>query len=138
MLIVGHRGTPGDRRCALDILNDSDRLFIASPFVYLETMPKAIYHRNASEMAFYTAYFDTVDYWIDDLEAIVELARQESERHGLAAMDALHVAAAHLGEAEVMYTFERKEKPMHRSTLVKLVSLHPADRVASENPKRDL
>jgi predicted nucleic acid-binding protein len=56
--------------------------------------------------------------------------REESERHGLAAMDALHVAAAHLGEAEVLYTFERNEKPMHRTTLVQVVSLHPADQAA--------
>ena len=114
---------------SLAILNDRDRVFVASPFVYLETMPKAIYHRNASEMAFYTTYFDfdSVRYWVNDLDSIVPLARDESERHGLAAMDALHVAAAHIGEAEVLYTFERPEKPMHRTTLVRVVCLGATD-----------
>jgi len=86
-------------------------------------MPKAVFHRNTSEMAFYTAYFDAVRFWVDDASSIVQIAREEAERHGLAAMDALHVAAAHLGEADVLYTFERKEKPMHRTSLVRVISI---------------
>lgn len=59
--------------------------------------------------------------WINDVERIVEIAIQESEKHGIAAMDALHIASAHLGEAQVLYTSERGTKPMHRTSLVRVV-----------------
>ena len=84
-------------------------------------MPKAVYHRNTSEIEFYRTYFDNVRIWISDVERIVEIAIQESERHGIAAMDAMHIASAHLGEAEVLYTSERKTKPMHRTSLVRVL-----------------
>jgi predicted nucleic acid-binding protein len=85
-------------------------------------MPKAIYHRNTAEIAFYKTYFDDrVAIWVNDVESIVRIAREESERCGLAAMDALHVAAAYLAEAEVLYTLEREEKPMYRTSLVQVV-----------------
>jgi hypothetical protein len=50
---------------------------------------------------------------------------------GLAAMDALHMATAHLAEAEVLYTLERSGKPIHRTSLVRVVSI-------SEEPLRDI
>jgi hypothetical protein len=40
-------------------------------------------------------------------------------------MDALHVAAAALAEAEVLYTLERKDKPIHRTSLVQIVCVEP-------------
>jgi hypothetical protein len=40
-------------------------------------------------------------------------------------MDALHVAAAHMGEAEVLYTLEQNTKPMHRTSLVRVAYLDP-------------
>ena len=54
---------------------------------------------------------------------MVNTAREESERCGIAAMDALHVAAAHLAGAAVLYTLERVEKPMHRTSLVRVISV---------------
>ena len=63
--------------------------------------------------------------WINDVESIVRIARDESEQCGLAAMDALHVAAAYLAEAEVLYTLERSQKPIHRTSLVRVVFLEP-------------
>lgn len=73
----------------------------------------------------YRAYFDRVQIWINDVESIVRLARDESEHCGLGAMDALHVAAAYLAEADVLFTLERSEKPIHRTSLVRVVSLDP-------------
>lgn len=105
------------------ILGDPNRHFTASPFVYLETMPKAVYHRNTSEVEFYRDYFDNVRLWISDVDSIVDIAREESERCGLAAMDALHVAAAHLAKADVLFTMERIEKPIHRTSLVHVESV---------------
>jgi hypothetical protein len=42
-------------------------------------------------------------------------------------MDALHVATAHLAEAEVLYTLERSRKPICRTSLVRVVSLAPEE-----------
>ena len=83
-------------------------------------MPKAVYHRNTIEIAFYQAYFDDVWIWINDVESIVRVALVECERCGLSAMDSLHVAAAFLAEAEVLYTLEREEKPIYRTKLIKI------------------
>ena len=38
-------------------------------------------------------------------------------------MDALHVATAHLAEAEVFYSLERSQKPIYRTSLVRVVSI---------------
>jgi predicted nucleic acid-binding protein len=105
VLLAAHHGKPSQRNRCLAIVDDSDRFFVASPFLYLETVPKAIYHRNEQEIEFYRTYFDNVRIWINDLESILRIAREESERCGLAAMDALHVATAHLAEAEVLYIY---------------------------------
>jgi predicted nucleic acid-binding protein len=72
------------------------------------------------EMEFYRAFFGGVRIWINDLHAMVAIAEEESQRHGIAAMDALHLAAAFLGEAQVLYTLEREEKPIHRTALVRV------------------
>ena len=47
-------------------------------------------------------------------------------------MDALHLAAAGLAGAEVFYTLERKEKPLFRSSLVKVVCLETSPNAAAE------
>jgi predicted nucleic acid-binding protein len=120
VLLAAHHGQSSQRNRCLAIVSDGNRFFVASPFLYLETVPKAIYHKNQQELEFYRTYFDSVRIWINDLESIFRIAREESERCGLAAMDALHVAAAHLGEAEILYTLERYQKPIHRTNLVRV------------------
>ena len=123
ILIGAHRGQPVVKEACLKILNDPDRSFIASDFLYLELMPKAVYYKNEREAEFYRAYFDAVRIWISDVESIVNVAREESERCGLAAMDALHIAAAYKAEAEVFFTLEGKNKPMGRTSLVPVIFL---------------
>ena len=127
MLIAAHWGRSPERDLALEIVNDRSRMFIVSPFLYLETLPKAVHSRREAEITFYSTYFDNAFLWVNDVESIVAIAQQESERHGLAAMDALHVAAAHLGKAEVLFTLERRTKPMHRTTLVRVAYLERLD-----------
>jgi hypothetical protein len=39
-------------------------------------------------------------------------------------MDALHLAAAHVGGAAELITTEKRSKPIHRSSLVKVVYLY--------------
>jgi predicted nucleic acid-binding protein len=85
----------------------------------------AIHFKREAEITFFKAYFENADLWINDLEAMVRIAQQESERHALAAMDALHVAAAHVGKADVLIALEKKTKPMHRTSLVRVAYLEP-------------
>jgi predicted nucleic acid-binding protein len=79
---------------ALEILGDSQREFASSEFVKLEVSPKAIYHKQTKEAQFYEEFFSDVTYWASDLTYIVQEAYQIAAQYGLAAMDALHVAAA--------------------------------------------
>jgi predicted nucleic acid-binding protein len=125
ILIAAHRGEAVQKEAALRILTNPDRFFIASPFLALELLPKAIYNRYTAEAEFYRAYFDGVQLWISDVGATVQIAQQESQRAGLNAMDALLVAAAALGETEEFYTLESAEKPIHRTSLVHVIHLQP-------------
>ena len=58
------------------------------------------------------------------LDQIEKVARTEAVRCGLAAMDALHVAAAFLLKADELITTEKPGKPMYRTTLVKVCWLY--------------
>jgi predicted nucleic acid-binding protein len=134
ILIAAYRGVPSIRDPCLAILNDHNRFFIGSDFLYLETMPKAIYHRNRPEIEFYRTYFDHVHLWINDAASILAIARSEAEHCGLSAVDALHVATAHLAEAAVLYTLERGRgpKPIHRNSLVRVISIGYQEKSAVE------
>ena len=123
VLIAAFRGTAADRELALAIVEDSNRTFIASPFLYLEITPKPLFYRQHLECAFYEKYFRQAE-WIRDVAEIAAVAQREAEIAGLAAMDALHIAAAHLARADELITTEKSSKPIHRSTLVRVVCLY--------------
>jgi hypothetical protein len=97
-------------------------VFLTSPFVQLELVPKAILHKKRLEKAFYDEYFNAAE-WCREFHKIEDLAQIEAARLGLAAMDALHLAAAHLLRADEFITTERPEKPIYRSLLVDILYL---------------
>jgi hypothetical protein len=55
-----------------------------------------------------------------------ETGGREAVRHGIAVVDALHVAAAHLSRCVALVTTEKPTKPMFRTGLVKVVSASTA------------
>ena len=61
--------------------------------------------------------------WASDLNGLVNLAISESERHGLAAMDALHAAAALLLGADEFVTTEKPGKPIYRVDGFQVISI---------------
>jgi len=122
VLLAGARATGPDQERALRLLEDSDRVFVTSPFVYWELVPKAIYNKKRLEKAFYEEYFRAAE-WMRDLIQIERLAQTEAAKSGLAAMDALRVAAAHLAGAGEFVTTERPGKPVYRSSLIQVVYL---------------
>ncbi len=96
------------------ILDDPDRAFVASPFLSLEVLPKASFHRREREAEFYRAFFAVATVWIEPNTELIQLAAMQAETYGLAAMDALHVAAAITGKASELITTEKLSKPIHR------------------------
>jgi predicted nucleic acid-binding protein len=110
VLIAAIRGTPEIADRALALLNDPERRFVSSAFVQLEVLPKAVYFRQAAEASFYRAYFASVTAMVPVSAALVADALAQAQRTGLAAMDALHIAAARAGEATELMTVEALER----------------------------
>ena len=122
VLIAAARSVGPDQDRALRLLEDPSRVFLTSPYVQLEVVPKAIYFKKHLERSFYEKFFKNA-VWYRQLEKIEAAAQIEASRSGLAAIDALHLAAAHLSHADEFVTTEKPNKPVHRSSLVKVVYL---------------
>ena len=116
VLIAGIRGDLETVERVLAIRNDPERAFVASDFVRLEVLPKALYFRQQAEAAFYEAYFATVVEMVEVSPALVAQAYDEAQRAGLAGMDALHVAAAQAVGVTEFITVEKPTKPLFRVT----------------------
>ncbi|MBI1895804.1 MAG: PIN domain-containing protein [Acidobacteria bacterium] len=116
VLIAAARAEHAESEPALRLLEDPGRRMLTSMFVRLEVYPKTAFHAYALQRAFLNEFFmDPSLEWASDLSGLVNLAISESERHGLAAMDALHAAAALLLGAEEFVTTEKPGKPIYRA-----------------------
>ena len=122
VLIAGARSVGHDRERAPQLLEEPNRVFLTSPFVHLEVVPKAIFFKKRLERTFYDKYFKNAT-WFKEVDEIEVAAETEAARAGLGAMDALHLAAAHLSHADEFITTEKPNKAIHRSSLVKVVYL---------------
>jgi predicted nucleic acid-binding protein len=120
VLITAQAGKADLAERAFSIIGDSSRTFAASIFLKLELLPNS----RGKQLEFYEEYFGQVGVMADDLRKITQSALVEGRAHGVAALDALHLAAAASVGAELI-TFERPTKPLFRSSLVKVTSLHP-------------
>jgi predicted nucleic acid-binding protein len=108
---------------ALAILEDPEREFASSEFIKLEVIPKAVYNRQTKEAEFYETFFNSVTCWAPDLNKIFQDAYQIGGQYGLAAMDALHLAAALSLGAEEFITTEKPTKPMFRVSGINVISI---------------
>ncbi len=123
VLITAFQGTQSVSIRANQILNDENREFVSSRFVQLEVLPKAIFNKQQDEIEFYETFFNAVIYWATDLEQIIQNAQQIASTYGLAAMDAIHVAAALQIQADQLITTEKLTKPIHRVTEIQVISI---------------
>lgn len=80
LLIAAARGTDEVAAKAMEILDDPHRVFMTSDFVRLEVLPKATYHKNNDEVAFYEAFFDAARRTIRTSGRLVFEALQERSR----------------------------------------------------------
>lgn len=121
VLIAAFQGIQAASLRANYILNSSNREFVSSQFVKLEVLPKAIYNKQQDEAEFYETFFGAVSSWAMDVEQVTQDAYHLACTYGLAAMDALHVAAALLLKADDLVTTEKLTKPMHRVTEIQII-----------------
>jgi hypothetical protein len=125
VLIAAARGVPDVSERAMAILDDPDRVFASSEFVRLEVLPKALFNRKSDEAEFYQQSFHAVARWPTIIDAVVGQSYEIASRFGLAALDALHVAAAMSVGAEEFVTSEKPTKPLHRITEIRVRSIQP-------------
>jgi len=125
VLIAAARGEASIALKALDILDDPNRDFASSIFVKLEVLPKAVHNKNAAESEFYETFFAGVTIWSESFDSLVQGAFNEACDSGLGALDALHVVGAVYADAEQLVTTEGLDKPIHRTHLIKVVSIAP-------------
>jgi hypothetical protein len=125
VLIAAARGKDDIAAQAVKILDDPNREFVASPFLKLEVLPKAVYEKRLDEVEFYETFFNAVTFWAESVNEITKNAYIEACKFGLNAMDALHVAAAVSAEAKDLITTEKAAKSIHRVNSINVLSIRP-------------
>ncbi len=98
---------------AMEILDDPNRTLVVSDAVRLELLPKAAYHQNQNESMFYEAVFEVAEFVKWDVSTLHE-AYSLASKHGLSALDAIHVATALAAGVDEFVTKEKPTKPMFR------------------------
>jgi predicted nucleic acid-binding protein len=123
VLIAAARGVPAVSAPALAFLANPGLHFASSAFVRLEVLPKARYNHRTDEAAFYEVFFDGVSVWAPVNDDLLVSALAAAETSGLSAVDALHVAAAIATGADELVTTEQASKPIHRTTLIRVLTI---------------
>jgi hypothetical protein len=127
VLIFAAKGTTEAAALALPFLGDPNREYITSDYVRLEVLPKATFHKRMAEIAFYNLFFTTTTRSIPTSEALLKYALEEACKTGIHGLDAVHIACAIFAGAEEFITSEKTSRPIHRTKLVKVVSIFSAE-----------
>jgi predicted nucleic acid-binding protein len=113
VLIAAFRSRNTVSTPALTLLDDPERVFVTTDYVRLEVLPKLLYFRRETEAEFYEAFFAAAEL-VEVSQVLVSAAFEEARQAGLAAMDALHVAAAKRASVDEFITVERPTRPVFR------------------------
>jgi hypothetical protein len=124
LLIAAARGTDEVHRRAIELLDDPDREFVGSTFLRLEVIPKPYYNGFPDEAEFYEEFFSSCVRWVEGSEDLALEALAEGKRHGLGAMDSLHVVSARRSGAVELLTTEATSTPLHRVTTPSVITIH--------------
>lgn len=124
VILSAARTSSSYRLKALTIIADSRRKFVATDFVKLETTLKCDFHGYQQQLEFYEDFFENVDVFLTDAKPIISGAYQVGKQYGLNAMDALHISAALLAQADEFVTTERPNSPFQNVKGIKIFSLH--------------
>jgi predicted nucleic acid-binding protein len=121
VLLTGWKGV--HRLVAISVMEDGAREFYSSYMVRLELLPKAVFYKQKSEMEFYRTHLARVAAEEPLSESLSHDAFELATRYGLAAVDALHVAAAIRQGVEEFLTSELPGKPLFRVKELTVTSL---------------
>ena len=116
VLIAAARGTGVIAVRAHAILDDPERVFVTSDYLRMEVLPKALYHRQSQEVLLYERFFSQAVQIVAPSASLMRQAYTEACTCGLAALDALHIAAAKFSGSEAFITTERPTTPLFRVT----------------------
>jgi predicted nucleic acid-binding protein len=107
------------------ILDDAARTFVTSDYIRMEVLPKALYHRQSQEVLLYEHFFARAVQIVPPSVSLIQQAYTEACTFGLAALDALHIAAAKSSGAEEFITTERPTTPLFRVTGIVITTIIP-------------
>ena len=127
VLLMAWKGRDDDAQKAISVLEDDSREFFTAFTVKLELLPKPFYFKKRDEIEFYNAHFNQVTGEEPFSIALGEQAFELGKKHGLAAMDALNIAAALKMGVEEFITGELPGKALFRVPGIKVTTLHAAD-----------
>jgi len=127
VLIFAARGTTDTAALALPFLGDPNRQYVTSDYVRLEVLPKATFHKRLAEIEFYKIFFTGTTRTIPTSTALLDYALDEACKTGIHGLDAVHIACAVFAGAEEFITSEKTNRPIHRTKLVKVISIFPAE-----------
>jgi predicted nucleic acid-binding protein len=126
VLIAAARGEPAIAEVALSFLYDPLREYVTSDFVRIELLPKSIFYGRTEETRFYQTFLlGPRIHRVRISDALIEYALAEGCKTGISGMDAIHIACAVLSGAQELITIEKANKPIHRTKLIKVVSILP-------------
>ena len=132
VLIFAAQGKTAAAALALPFLADPNREYVTSDYVRLEVLPKATFYKRTAEVAFYDLFFTTTARSIPTSEALLKYALEEACKTGIQGLDAVHIACAVFAGAEEFITSEKTSRPIHRTKLIKVVSIFPGGTPAKE------
>ena len=126
VILNAWKGQDEARIHALKILDDENRIILASVFLRLELLPKPTFHKNRLELDFLNLVFSRAEL-VADAARISEVAVDLAAEFDLAPMDALQAASAIVGQAAEFLSFEKPTKPIYRlpPELLRVVPLSP-------------
>ncbi len=99
---------------AFNIVTTTDRQFVVSDILKLELLPKARFHKQSKEVAFYEEFFKNATLSIEITPIMVAKAIELASEYDLAPCDALHLTAAIEAQVDEFITTEKPTKPFFR------------------------
>ena len=125
VLIAAFRGHSSVSLKAYEVLNDPNRELIVSDPLWLETLPKPLYHHRQEEVDFYNQIFSIAVERVAWSDRLTKLAQDLAIKYGLAAMDAIHVSTAICAQADELITGEKPTKLILKVVEIQVISIQP-------------
>jgi predicted nucleic acid-binding protein len=120
---------------ASDIISEDNREFVVSDILKLELIPKASFHKQKDEVAFYEAFFKSAILSVEISQALITKAIELASEYDLAPCDALHLSAALEAQVDEFITTEKPTKPFFRVPKLdfQIISLYVLPKLQSDS-----